>query len=181
MTNLFFDYYDYINGVLVPTVCSIIFSVFLVALCIVSEIINISSKKAQPKLTVFFLLIIAILGLSLFNDLNRLNCGVWDLMFEKESDALEAEGVITDIEETNSDTFLYFNKTFSKKDCHAVRLTVNGKVYTCFNNGSLEKGEYIRFTYLSKSNFILAVNEADFEAGVSFSPFHHCLAKEDSL
>lgn len=82
-----------------------------------------------------------------------------DLLFEKESDSRNTNGVITNIEPANADFKLYKDGSRIFPDY----ITINNVRYYIMDIGEFEVGDQVDITYLPKSKIILSIYETNDE------------------
>lgn len=82
-----------------------------------------------------------------------------DLIFEKESDSRNANGVITNIEPAKTDFKLYKEGSRVFPDY----ITINDTSYYIMDIGNFEVGDQVDIIYLPKSKIILSIYETNEE------------------
>ena len=88
------------------------------------------------------------------------NGGIY-LREEKETDAVEMQGEITNIEGLGEFSFPRIQDDYEYDEKNGYKFTINGVQCTFVAKGSLEVGDYVTVKYLPKSGYILYIAEVN--------------------
>ena len=106
------------------------------------------------------LLLIALGGLVCVLTRYLLNGGIY-LRDEKETNAVEIQGEISDIKGLGDFTFPVVKGNYLYEEKNGYEFTIDGVRCKGVNKGSLEVGDYVTVRYLPKSGYILYIAETD--------------------
>ena len=159
---MYFDYAGYVRECLNIPLEDLI-SIILGTLAAI--IVGISMRRTLRTLPgIRLIILIVVLGTieSMYLYIGRLSYGGIYLLREKESDAVEMQGEITEITGLNYYSFpriecdYYDNLKYG--DPTGYEFTINGIQCTAPVKGSLKVGNYVSVTYLPKSGYILYID-----------------------
>lgn len=162
---MYFDYAGYVRECLnIPLEGLICFDVLGM---LVVVIVYLNLKKFFPKKQLILLVMIVTLGTiqDTCEDAGQLSHGGIYLFWEKESDAVEMQGKITEITGLSNYSLpiiecdYYENMKYG--DPTGYEFTINGIQCTAPVKGSLKVGNYVLVTYLPKSGYILYIDKAE--------------------
>ncbi len=159
---MYFDYAGYVRECLNIPLEDLI-SIILGTLAAI--IFGISMRRTLRTLPgIRLIILIVVLGTieSMCMVIGQLSYGGIYLLREKESDAVEMQGEITEITGLNCYSLpiiecdYYDNPTYG--DPTGYEFTINGIQCTAPVKGSLKVGNYVSVTYLPKSGYILYID-----------------------
>ena len=163
---MYFDYAGYVRECLNFPLANLIF--FDVLSTLVAIIVWIKMKRTLRTFPGIRLLIL-IAVLSTIDHtcmlIGQLSHGGIYLLREKESDAVEMKGEITEITGLNDYSLpiiecdYYENMKYG--DPNGYEFTINGIQCTAPVKGSLKLGDYVSVTYLPKSGYILYIDKVE--------------------
>ncbi len=81
------------------------------------------------------------------------------MLNEKETDAVEMQGYISDIRGLGRFAFPKLKSDYGYGETNGVEFTINGVQCTAIVKGSLEVGDYVSVVYLPKSGYVLFIAE----------------------
>lgn len=159
---MYFDYAGYVRECLNLPLEGLIF--FNILGMVVLIIVGFHMKKIYFPGKWFLILIVGLGTIeSGYEDVGQLKYGGIYLLWEKESDAIQTQGNITEIAELNEYSFprieCDYYENLKRGDPEGYEFTINGIQCAAPVKGSLEVGDYVSVTYLPKSRYILYIGE----------------------
>lgn len=156
-----FEYIQYVKGCLV---FPIFVSLSALAL-ILSATLHFSTTYFQHKLlsrnAIGFLLSIIICGFFLCMNIGRILHGGIHLIYEREQDAIEIQGEITNIHELGRFSFPELESDYENGEANGVQLTIDGIRCTAITQGYLTIGDKVTVLYLPQSGYVLSIYLAE--------------------
>ncbi len=158
---MYFDYesyraYCYENPIFGLSIFS-----FAFLMCIVSIVIQGVRKKLVLKDMAIYTLFALGYALVISIALGQLMHGGIYLQYEKESDAIELCGEITDIRGLELFSFPIVEGGYKHEEKNGYEFIINGIKCKAVLKGSLNTGDYVTVKYLPKSGYILYISEID--------------------
>ncbi len=83
------------------------------------------------------------------------------LYYEKETDAMELQGEITNVKGLGEFVFPTVKDGYRHEEKNGYEFTINGVKCMAVRKGSLEVGDYVTVRYLPKSGYILYIAETE--------------------
>ena len=159
---MYFDYAGYVRECLNIPLNHLIFIILGTLAAIIVGISMRRTLRTLPGIRLIILIVVlgTIESMCLF--IGQLSHGGIYLLREKESDAVEMQGEITEITGLNCYSLpiiecdYYDNPTYG--DPTGYEFTINGIQCTAPVKGSLKVGNYVSVTYLPKSGYILYID-----------------------
>lgn len=140
-----FSYAEYCNTFLLFPVLCLLF-VLPTLFSSVKALMRLIADSASPELEELFeriFPIIIIVGLA-WVSISGLTSGAALLFTENEASALEASGILSDIEKVGK---------------YEYRITVADTVYTIIDIGDYQEGDTVSITYLPNSRYVLSLQK----------------------
>ena len=141
-----------------------IFGVLVFSFGIILAIISlVQALRKNKNLKKAFISGFFILGYALIVCINigqLLHGGVY-LRDEKETDAIEMQGEISDIIGLSEFSFPVVKGNYLHEEKNGYEFTVNGVKCQAVLKGTLEVGDYVSVTYLPKSGYILYIDKVE--------------------
>lgn len=156
-----FDYSIYYRGCFVLPSSIALFSLGVIILATVNYIGRVCTHKVALKDTLGYIFILSILSFFIIMNVGRLIHGGMYLKNEKESDAVEMQGEIANIEGLGRFSFPELKSAYGYGDTNGVQFTINGIQCKASVKGDLEVGDYVTVVYLPKSGYILSISEIE--------------------
>ena len=155
---MFFDYSQYVRGCLIlPLIISLFFLVVLIS-CIIQLVgirfdnrisyVDIAKMVLTVSVCVFFLCM----------NIGRLLHGGIHLIYEREQDAIEIHGEITNISGPGRFSFPEMKSDYGYGETNGVQFTINGIPCTAIVQGFLKVGDNVTVVYLPQSGYILSIS-----------------------
>lgn len=156
-----FDYSMYSRGCCdVPLVFALFILVWLIA-SVIGFVKKISSHKMGRRDIYYFILAFLVALPLIGMNVSRLLHGGMYLITEAETDAVEMQGEITEIEGLGQLSMPRLKSDYGYGDTNGVQFTINGVQCKASVKGDLEVGDYVTVVYLPKSGYILTIYEVD--------------------
>lgn len=137
----------------------ILFSFAFVA-CIISVIIAVRKRLALNKICIYSFFSM-FFGILVCTSVGQLLYGGIYLYNERETDAVEIQGEITNIKGLGEFSFPRIKGNYTYEEKNGYAFTINGVQCTFIIKGSLVVGDYVTVKYLPKSRYILYIAETD--------------------
>lgn len=156
---MYFDYYQYYRGCLIVSIFLVLF-----ILCMLVPTVLYYTRVALRKCISLrdgmkCVLFVLICGFSLCMNVGILLHGGIYMLNEKETDAVEMQGYISDIRGLGRFAFPKLKSDYGYGETNGVEFTINGVQCTAIVKGSLEVGDYVSVVYLPKSGYVLFIAE----------------------
>ncbi len=141
-----------------PVTTGLMFSIFVVA-CISSIVIQAVKKKLILRNAIIYTFFMLAYLLIVRMCIGQLLYGGVYLRYEKETDAVEIQGEITDIKGLEDFVFPTVKDGYGYEEKNGYEFTIDGVKCAANRKGSLKVGDYVTVKYLPKSGYILYIVE----------------------
>lgn len=106
-------------------------------------------------------LVLLVCGFFLCMNVGRLLHGGIHLIYEREADAIELQGEISEIRGLGRFSFPELESEYGYGETNGVQFTIDGIECSAIVQGSLEVGDQVIVVYLPKSGYILSIAESE--------------------
>lgn len=164
VNHMYFDYDQYVRGCLIVSVFGTMFSLFIFIASTLRFVLSLKKQSLYEK--VIFLLAILVSVFFLRMDGGILLHGGIHLLTERESDAIEMQGYISEIERLDRYSFPNLDSEYKQDEVNGAEFTIDGIQCKAIAKGNLEVGDYVTVKYLPKSGFVLHISKLDEESSI---------------
>lgn len=119
------------------------------------------NKKITSLDGVNLLLAISVCVFFLCMNLGRLFHGGICLIWERETDAVDVYGVITEIKDLGRFAFPNMESDYGYSDKNGVQFTIDGTKCTAISKGEFVVGDYVAVSYLPESGYVLSISNCE--------------------
>lgn len=157
-------YFDYALYKLYCYECPVyggLFFAFAFVVCIVPSVFQVIKKKRSLRdISVYAFLALGY-AFVVCTSIGQLSNGGIHLRDEREADALEIEGEITNIKGLGLFSFPVVKGDYKHDEKNGYEFTINGIQCKAVLKRSLKVGDYVTVKYLPKSGYILYIDEVN--------------------
>lgn len=139
--------------------CVLVFS-FGVVLLVTSLVQAVRKKLDFKKALIYAFFILGYVLIVCINLSQLLHGGIY-LRDEKESDAIEMQGEISNIRGLGEFSFPVVKGDYLHEEKNGYEFRINGIKCKAVLKGSLEVGDYVMVKYLPKSGYVLYISKID--------------------
>lgn len=135
-------------------------SLFSISILIsaVSNFIGVMlQRKVCSRDVVSFMLVVIVCCFFLCMNIGRMLHGGIHLIYERESDAIELQGIIEEIEELDRFSFPELKTEYGYNETNGVKVLINGVECIAVTKGTLDIGDNVIVTFLPQSRYILSI------------------------
>lgn len=152
--------YDYDVYYRQDCIIPLLMMLFLLLWLGVSILSFIKEKKLNGTVDCLKLFVFLVIFVSLFSiNAIHISRGGFYLLFEKEINKIQVDGIIENVIENNFYTGAKYNVESNKGSGEAI--IVNGEKYYLVTYGHFKPGDHVILSVLPKSHFVLSINYYD--------------------
>ena len=152
-----FAYSQYVEGCLILPLLVSLSALTVIILAIWRFVTVINRHKISTGNIINLTLAVLVCGFFLCMNFGRLFCGGIHLIYERESQAIEFTGEISEIKELGRYSFPELSNGYGYSETNGVQLTIGNVKCTAVTRGQLEVGDKVTVTFLPQSGYILMI------------------------
>lgn len=152
-----FEYAQYVSGCLVLPISVSLFMLPILVFAVLHLTTGIIHREISSRDVAGFLLAVLVCGFFLCMNVGRLLHGGIHLIYERESDAVEFQGNILEINELGRYSFPELESEYGHGDKNGIQILIDGVECTAIARGELAVGDNVTISYLPRSRYVLSI------------------------
>lgn len=159
---MYFEYSQYVRSCLILPLFVTVFFLIILFSCI-SQFFGMRFHNNIHSIDIAKLLLtVLVCTFFLCMNIGRILHGGIHLIYERDSDAIEIQGEISNIEELGRFSFPELKTDYGYGETNGVQFTINGIKCSAALQGNLNVGDNVTVIYLPQSGYILSIVKNSF-------------------